>query len=82
MMNDQKLKVLLLSKIYILNFSLSGISNEGNSHTHTLLEVVIFIKFLFNIYTCVKNGYVASTENAGLSYKEKALKHSRGRNFD
>ena len=26
--------------------------------------------------------YVASIEGAGLSYKEKALKHSRGCNFD
>ena len=31
---------------------------------------------------CVKNSYVAQTEVAILSYKEKAWMHDQGRNFD
>ena len=57
---------------------------------HGLLEVVISILFHFDINTHVdlakikivsKNGLCVIVE-AGLSSKEKSLKHSRGRNYD
>ena len=59
-------------------------------YTHTLLEVLIIILFHFNINTHVdlakikfvsKISYVTPIVEAGLSPKEKPLKHSRGRNF-
>ena len=69
-----------------------GRSTHTHTHTHThiLLEVVISTQFYFNTHVDLakikiisKNGvYVSPIVEAGHSSNEKALKHSRGRNFD